>query len=77
MNVLPPTQQIVQVPTKQSQKVVRNVHLLKISIVVVGMLAALSLAMVIFLFTNQSVSSRIVEDGGITETVGLRSHPLF
>ena len=45
----------------------KSVHLLQIGLVVVGVVAALALAMIVFLFTNQSVTSRIVEDGTIRE----------
>ena len=45
----------------------KTVHLLQIGLVVVGVVAALALAMIVFLFTNQSVTSRIVEDGSIRE----------
>lgn len=45
----------------------RTVHLLQIGLIVVGVIAALALAMIVFLFTNQSVTSRILEDGTIRE----------
>ena len=49
----------------QTQK---SVHLLKIALVVVAVIAVLGLAMVVFLFTNQSITSRIIEDGTVSET---------